>query len=142
MRHVPQTRTPTPARTRSPGDPTCQTAPVGNVTLPTPVLIAAAALFLLAGYLIGVVAGPDTPDRTIGVVESYNPSTRELCLTGEAVEDHERAEDGMLCGVWQRAGNSATPRVGDDFRFVIDIAEHREGDEDDRIFIFGEVDDD
>jgi hypothetical protein len=115
---------------------------VGNVTLPTPVLIAAAALFVLAGYLIGVVAGPDTPDRTVGTVDSYDPDTRELCLTGDAVEDHEGAEDGMLCGVWQMVAGSATPREGDEFRFVSRVAERQEGDEDDQILIFGEVDDD
>jgi hypothetical protein len=115
---------------------------VGNVNLPMPVLIAAAALFVLAGYLIGVVAGPESPDRTIGKVESYDAETRELCLSGDAVEDLEGVEDGMLCGVWQKAASSTTPHEGDDFRFVSRVAERRDGDEDDQVFIFGEVDDD
>lgn len=113
---------------------------MGNVTLPTPVLIAIAALLVLGGYLIGVVAGPESPDRTIGTVDSYDPGTRELCLTGDAVEDLQGADDGMLCGVWQKAASSTIPREGDDFRFVSRVAEQRAGSEDDRVFIFGEVD--
>ncbi len=115
---------------------------MGNVNLPTPVVIAAGAFFLLAGYLIGVVAGPDSPNRTIGEVDSYNPNTRQLCLTGDGVEDLEGAEDGMLCGLWQKAASSATPTEGDDFRFVSRVVESQEGSEDDRVLIFGEVDDD
>ena len=41
---------------------------MANVTLPTPVFIAGGALCLVAGYLIGTVAGPDTPQRTTATV--------------------------------------------------------------------------
>ena len=114
---------------------------MGNVNLPTPVVLAGAGLCLLGGYLVGVVAGPDTPERTTGPVESYDVPTGELCLTGEGVEAQEGAEEGQLCGIWQRAGNSPRPRVGDTFRFVSIVTENREGPEDDRVSIFGEVDD-
>lgn len=114
---------------------------MGNVNLPTPVVLAGAGLCMLGGYLVGVVAGPDTPERTSGVVESYDAGTRELCLTGDAVEDHEGAEDGVLCGAWQKSTGSADPRKGDDFRFVSRIDRNRAGSEDDRVLIFGEVDD-
>lgn len=97
---------------------------------------------MLGGYLVGVVAGPDTPDRTTGVVDSYNASTRELCLTGEGVEELEGAEDGSLCGVWQRAAASSTvPQEGDRFRFVSKLSPGQSGDDDDRVLLFGEVDD-
>jgi hypothetical protein len=117
---------------------------VGNVNLPTPVVLAGAGLCLLGGYLVGVVAGPDTPERTTGTVETYDVPSGELCLSGEAVdglESQDGAEDGQLCGIWQRAGNSPRPRVGDPFRFVTTVTENREGPEDDRVSIFGEVDD-
>lgn len=114
---------------------------MGNVNLPTPVVLAGAGLCMLGGYLVGVVAGPDTPERTTGVVESYDRTTRELCLSGGSVEDHEGAEDGHLCGTWQRSTGSRTPAKGDDFRFVSRIDRNRSGDDDDRVLIFGEVDD-
>ena len=37
---------------------------MGNVTLPTPIFVAGGALCLLAGYFVGSIAGPDTPERT------------------------------------------------------------------------------
>jgi hypothetical protein len=114
---------------------------VGNVNLPTPIVFAGAGLCLLGGYLIGVVAGPDTPERTTGVVASYSAPTRELCLTGDSVEDQEGAEEGMLCGIWQRAADSTPPREGDRFRFVSKVSPGQPGEEDDRVLIFGEVDD-
>jgi hypothetical protein len=113
---------------------------VGNVNLPTPVVLAGAGLCMLGGYLVGVVAGPDTPERTTGVVESYRPSDRELCLEGKAVEDHEGAEDGVLCGTWMKATGSRNPRKGDEFRFVSRLAPSQSGSDDDRVLIFGEVD--
>jgi len=115
--------------------------PVGNVNLPTPVVLAGAGLCLLGGYLVGVVAGPEGPDRETGLVESYDSSTRKLCLTGESVEDQDGAEDGNLCGTWQRAFGSETPRVGDKFRFVSKVSRGQSGPDDDRVLIFGEVDD-
>ena len=89
---------------------------MANLNLPTPVVLAGAGLCLLGGYLIGVVAGPDTPERTTGVVDSYNSRTNELCLTGDAVGDQEGAnDDGELCGIWaigstrMRTSSSARP---------------------------------
>ena len=55
---------------------------MGNVTLPTPVALAGGALCILGGYLLGVVAGPDTPGRTTATVESYDERDGRLCLTG------------------------------------------------------------
>lgn len=115
--------------------------PVGNVNLPTPVVLAGAGLCLLGGYLVGVVAGPEGPDRTTGVVESYDSGTRRLCLEGESVEDLDGAEDGILCGIWQRAASSESPHEGDRFRFVSRVSRGQSGPEDDRVLIFGEVDD-
>lgn len=114
---------------------------MGNVNLPTPVVLAGAGLCMLGGYLIGVVAGPDTPARTTGIVQSYDGSTRQLCLEGDAIEDHEGADEGVLCGTWQKAEGARTPRKGDDFRFVSRIDRNQSGSEDDRVLIFGEVDD-
>jgi len=114
---------------------------VGNVNLPTPVVMAGAGLCMLAGYLVGVVAGPDTPERTTAVVESYDSRTRQLCLSGDGVEEHEGSVDGELCGIWQRAGNSPEPRPGDPFRFVSTVSEQQATPDDDRVAIFGEVDD-
>ncbi|MDP3968806.1 MAG: hypothetical protein Q8Q02_11045 [Nocardioides sp.] len=91
---------------------------MGNVNVPTPVFVAGGALCLLGGYLIGVVAGPDTPQRTTAEVLSYDAGASELCLTGETVEGAEGAEDGTLCGTWRRTPSSQTPRAGDPFRFV------------------------
>lgn len=109
------------------------------MNLPTPIVIAGAGLCLLGGYLIGVVAGPDTPDRTTGIVESYDSDTRELCLSGDSVEDLEGAEDGQLCGTWRHTSAEETPSEGDEFRFVSTVSERQAGAEDDVVFIFGEV---
>jgi len=93
---------------------------MGNVNLPTPVALAGGALCALGGYLLGVVAGPDTVERTTAVVESYDTETNELCLSGEGVEGQEgRVDDGVLCGTWRRtSGTTAQPQPGDAFRFV------------------------
>ena len=114
---------------------------MANVNLPTPVVIAGGALCLLGGYLIGVVAGPDAPDRTTGEVESYDSATRVLCLTGSAVSEQEGAdEEGVLCGVWQRSPGSTTPGPGDEFRFVTKrTAENPSGDDDADVLIYGDV---
>ena len=114
---------------------------VANVNLPTPVVLAGAGLCLLGGYLIGVVVGPEGPDRATGVVESYDSGTRKLCLSGDSVEDQDGAEDGVLCGIWQRAAGSQAPREGDRFRFVSKVSRGQSGPDDDRVLIFGEVDD-
>jgi hypothetical protein len=93
---------------------------MANVNLPTPVALAAGAICVLGGYLLGVVAGPDTATRTTAVVDSYDRSTSRLCLTGEGIEDQEGAVvDGVLCGTWRRTqGSGDVPRKGDEFRFV------------------------
>ena len=92
---------------------------MANVNLPLPLFIAAGAFCLLAGFLVGVVAGPETPDSATGLVDSYDRGSGRLCLTGDAVADADGADDeGRLCGVWRRSLDSPVPRVGDSFRFV------------------------
>jgi hypothetical protein len=91
---------------------------MGNVNMPTPVAVAGGALCLLAGYLVGAVAGPDTNTRTTAQVESYDPRTQELCLSGEGVADQQGVDNGVLCGLWRRPTGDAVPHEGDDFRFV------------------------
>jgi hypothetical protein len=92
---------------------------VGNVTLPTPVFLAGGAVCLLAGYLVGVVAGPETAQHTTATVVSFKQSTSRLCLEGKAVE-HEKAtdSDGVLCGTWSHPAGVRLPKKGDRFRFV------------------------
>lgn len=99
--------------------------PVGNVTLPTPVALAGGAICVLGGYLIGVVAGPASPERTTATVQSYDAEQGRLCLRGETIGDQEGAtDDGRLCGRWRRTENSqATPETGDPFRFVSQVVE-------------------
>ncbi len=97
----------------------CHACRVGNVTLPTPVFVAGGALCLLAGYLVGVVAGPDTPDRTTGSVVSFDSDDGMLCLGGDGVKDASGVDDnGRLCGTWRRSTGARTPAAGDRFRFV------------------------
>ncbi len=92
---------------------------MGNVTLPTPIFVAGGALALLGGYLVGVVAGPDTPGRTTAVVRSFTAGSERLCLGGDTVQDAEGVgPNGLLCGVWRRSSESPTPHRGDLFRFV------------------------
>ena len=55
---------------------------MGNVTLPTPVFLAGGALCLVAGYLVGTVTGPDTPQRTTAEVVSFDSGTREALPEG------------------------------------------------------------
>lgn len=114
---------------------------VGNVNLPTPVFVAGGALCLLCGYLLGAVAGPDTPDRTTAEVSSYSPSTQELCLSGETIEDQDGAdEDGKLCGTWRRTSGSTTPSKGDKFRFVsVESDGKGDGDKEQQTLIYGDV---
>lgn len=102
---------------------------MGNVNLPTPVAVAGGAFCILGGYLLGVVAGPDTASRTTAIVASYDPATSRLCLEGDGIEGQEGVvEDGLLCGTWRRTrGDDTQPRKGDAFRFVSLAV----GDEDD-----------
>lgn len=93
---------------------------MGNVNLPTPVAVAGGAFCILGGYLLGVLAGPDAPERTTATVQSYDESTSDLCLTGDAIGDQAGvSEDGVLCGKWRRTQSADTePAPGDEFRFV------------------------
>jgi hypothetical protein len=93
---------------------------MGNVTLPTPVALAGGGICILGGYLLGVVAGPDTPSRTTATVASYDDRDGRLCLSGDTVADQEGVGDnGLLCGTWRRSvGDSDLPEEGDEFRFV------------------------
>ena len=85
---------------------------MGNVTLPTPVFLAGGALCLVAGYLVGSVAGPDTPDRTRRPWSASTPALAKLCLEGDAIKDQEGVDaDGMLCGTLRRTPNSQQPRA-------------------------------
>jgi hypothetical protein len=104
---------------------------MGNVNLPTPVALAAAGICVLGGYLIGAVAGPDTPSRTTATVESYDAENDRLCLRGDTVEGQEGATDeGTLCGTWRRTQSSQpVPEPGDRFRFVSMVVDaSREGE--------------
>lgn len=111
-----------------------------NVTLPTPVAVAAAGLCLLGGYLVGVVAGPSGNQTTTAEVESYQRSGSRLCLRGDAVADLAGAdEDGVLCGTWRRTQGAATPRPGDEFRFVT-LTSSGSSDGAERVtYIYGDV---
>lgn len=117
---------------------------MGNVNLPTPVALAGGGLCLLAGYLLGMVAGPDSPSRATGTVVSFDDDTGRLCLRGEEVDGVEGQEpDGRLCGTWRRTeGNEATPEPGDDFRFVsvlVDQPPEDTEEPDPRTVIYGDV---
>jgi hypothetical protein len=114
---------------------------VGNVTLPTPVFLAGGALCLVAGYLVGSVVGPDTPDRTTGQVVSYDATKSRLCLEGDAITDQEGADsEGRLCGTLRRTPNAQTPSEGDDFRFVsVRTSGKVDGKTEQQIVIFGDV---
>jgi hypothetical protein len=112
---------------------------VANVNLPVPVAVAGGCLLLLGGYLIGAVAGPQASDPTVATVDSYTPTSRELCLSGDAVADDPAAKDGVLCGEWRRTPGSAAPRKGDTFRFV-QLDTSRDGDDKDAsVYLYGDV---
>lgn len=104
---------------------------MGNVSLPTPVALTGGAICILGGYLVGVVAGPDTPERTTAVVDSYDANTGALCLTGETINDQEGVrDDGTLCGTWRRSQSAdSTPEAGDEFRFVSMVFDRSSEDE-------------
>jgi hypothetical protein len=112
---------------------------MGNVTLPTPVAVAAAALCLLGGYLVGVVAGPGENETATAEVESYHASDGRLCLRGDAVADLEGADDGVLCGTWRRTQGAVTPHAGDEFTFVT-LTSSAGGEGGERVtYIYGDV---
>jgi hypothetical protein len=118
---------------------------MGNVTLPTPVALTGGAIFLLGGYLLGVVAGPDSPSRAVAVVESYDESDGRLCLEGESVAEQQGADQqGLLCGTWRRSvGADDLPEPGDEFRFVAVVVDPPPEDADDDsgpvTMIYGDV---
>jgi hypothetical protein len=117
---------------------------VANVNLPAPVLAAGGVLCLLAGYLLGVVAGPSSPDRATGTVTSYDVGSGRLCLEGDGVAAQDGADDqGVLCGLWQRSAGARTPAVGDSFRFVTVMTAKApagtDADRDRRVLIYGDV---
>lgn len=111
---------------------------MGNVNMPTAVAVAGGALCLLAGYLIGVVAGPDTTATSSAVVESFDRSSDELCLRGEAVVSVPGSEGDVLCGTWRHDDDVTVPKEGQEFRFVV---MRSEGERDDELatFIYGDV---
>lgn len=111
---------------------------MGNVNMPTPVALAGGALCLLGGYLIGVVAGPDTTARTTAEVVSYDRGTAQLCLQGEAVADVPGATDDEVCGTWRHRQGSSVPTEGDTFRFVTMTADEPD-DEEPVVYIYGDV---
>jgi uncharacterized cupin superfamily protein len=116
---------------------------MGNVNLPTPVALAGGAFCIAGGYLLGWVSGPDTPARTTAVVESYDGSTDQLCLSGDSIENQEGAvEDGTLCGTWRRTAGSTRPEQGDEFRFVsivVDTSTRANTDGEPVTVIYGDV---
>lgn len=111
------------------------------MTLPTPVFLAGGALCLLAGYFVGAVVGPETPDRTTGQVVSFTSTSSRLCLEGDAIEAQEGVDaEGRLCGTLRRTPNTAPPREGDDFRFVsVRTSGRVDGDTQQQIVIYGDV---
>lgn len=113
---------------------------MGNVTLPTPIFVAGGALCLLAGYFVGSIAGPDTPERTTGTVSSFEESSSRLCLTGETIAQQEGVdENGELCGTWRRTNRSADPVEGDSFRFVSVQFDGETEDDRGETLIYGDV---
>lgn len=93
---------------------------MGNVNMPTPVAVSAGVFCVLGGYLLGVIAGPDKPERTTATVESFDADSGDLCLAGNSIEDQEGVtREGVLCGKWRRTqGADTDPTPGDEFRFV------------------------
>lgn len=119
----------------------CHALPVGNVTLPTPVFLAGGAFCLIAGFLVGAVAGPGSPERTTAKVSSFQRSTSELCLEGKSVKDEDAADDdGVLCGTWSHSAGAIEPKKGDKFRFVLQDTSGVKGSEPrDEVVIYGTV---
>ena len=111
---------------------------MGNINMPAPVAFAGGALCLLSGYLIGVVAGPDTQGQTTAEVVSFERRTQKLCLTGADVADRPEAEEGVLCGTWRHGTDFRLPEPGQTFRFVV-MTSRGESDEDRATHIYGDV---
>jgi hypothetical protein len=112
---------------------------MGNVNLPTPVALAGGAICVLGGYLLGVLAGPDSTNQTTATVVSYDAATERLCLEGDGVKGQDAtADDGLLCGSWRRTDTARAPRKGDTFRFVA-LSPGRDGGHAPVTLIFGDV---
>ncbi len=115
---------------------------MANVTLPTPVVLAGAGLCLLAGYLVGAVAGAtDQVERRTADVAAYDATEQRVCLSGDAVTDLPGVDDeGRLCGSLRRTPSSAVPREGDSMRFVsVATAEQVGGEARQSVVIIGDV---
>jgi hypothetical protein len=105
-----------------------------------PVAVAGGCLCLLGGYLIGAVAGPQASDPTVATVDSYQPDSRRLCLSGEGVADDPAAQDGVLCGEWRRTPGATRPVRGDTFRYVsVDRSEEGSDGGDTTTYLYGDV---
>ena len=96
---------------------------------------------LVAGYLVGSVAGPDTPDRTTATVVSFDSADERLCLEGDAIQDQEGVDSaGQLCGTLRRTPNSQIPAEGDEFRFVsVRTTGEDDGETKQQVVIYGAV---
>ena len=90
------------AVTEGPVSP-CHACRVGNVTLPTPLVVAGAALCALAGALVGFVLSPDSSHDSTATVASFDAGDNRLCLSGDAVAEEPGVDAyGQLCGTWRR----------------------------------------
>jgi hypothetical protein len=113
---------------------------VSSVNAPLPLVLAGAGVCLLAGFLVGVVAGPESPAASEALVSSYDPATRQLCLEGEQVAELAGADGDQLCGVWNKGAGSHGPRVGDRFRFLTLQTDSDPGaDQPGGVLIYGDV---
>lgn len=103
--------------------------------------LAGGAFCLLAGYLVGAVAGPDSPESSKATVVSFDNSSSKLCLEGDSVEDEDGVdEDGVLCGTWNHSSGAVRPKKGDTFRFVaVDTSGVKGSEPRDEIVIYGTV---
>ncbi|MFZ2502237.1 MAG: hypothetical protein WAW88_06180 [Nocardioides sp.] len=113
---------------------------MSSVNVPVPLVVAGASLCLLGGFLIGVVAGPESPSADEATVASYDSATRELCLEGEDVAEVAGADGDQLCGVWNRGAGSTPPKAGDRFRFLtLNTDQEPGGDQAGQVLIYGDV---
>lgn len=115
---------------------------MGNIHMPTSVAFAGGALCILGGYLVGVVAGPETTGTNTALVDSYDLAEDLLCLRGESIMAlAEDATSEVLCGTWQRpqrTPRSQLPAPGDEFRFVT-VTTRNDEDDESATYIYGDV---